>query len=109
MKIAIIDSSSRYTVHFGSSISTQIKKTSSGTVLLYFPKKALFCKASRRKVCLSGSKALWSSFLFPFQICCKAKADKIEIAHIQLEINTFGHPITLALLPLLLIGLRAAN
>jgi len=109
MKLAIIDNTARYTIHFGSAVSNQLQKNGLGTTLLYFPKTGVFGGLLRRRICLSNSNAFWSSFLYPFQICRKAKADKIEIAHIQLEINTFGHPITLALFPLLLIGLGASK
>ena len=109
MKIAIIDSASRYTVNLGSAIIADLNRNSLGSAVLYFPKRTLFGKASRRKVRLGASDALWSSFLFPSQICHKAKVDKVQVAHIQLEINTFGHPITLALMSLLLLGLRSAK
>jgi len=109
IRLAVIDDSSRYAQHLGFAVSSLLENSNKGKAVLYLPKSKLFGKLSVLELIFSNSRQLWSSFLYPFQICRRAKVDKINLIHLQLEINTFGHPITLALLPLLLAGLWLFN
>ena len=82
-----------------------IEKTGNPAVL-YLPKSKLFGKRFLPQTALVNSKKVWTSFLYPFQIIKNISVDQINNVHIQLEINTFGHPITLLLFPLLLFLLK---
>ena len=82
-----------------------MEKTGNPAVL-YLPKSRLLGKRFLPQTALVNSKKVWTSFLYPFQIIKNISADQITNVHIQLEINTFGHPITLLLFPLLLFLLK---
>jgi glycosyltransferase involved in cell wall biosynthesis len=106
IRLAIIDDSSRYVQQFTEAISNVLKDTKEGKVTLYLPKSAVFGKTPTSTFALNCSKRVWSSFFYPQQILRAIIADRINVVHIQLEMNTFGHPITILLFPSLLLGLR---
>lgn len=59
------------------------------------------------EVPLDKIKLAWSaSFLYPFQIFRQIIKDKVDIVHLQHEINMYGGPTTAVLFPLLMLLLR---
>ena len=109
LRLAIIDDYfSRYARLFGSAVSELVLQRRGNQVVLYFPKSRLFGKyfLKQTDVCNVKNKRVWTSFMYPIQIINNIIKDNINIVHIQFEINTFGHPITIALFPFLLIALK---
>lgn len=59
------------------------------------------------EVPLDKVKLVWSaSFLYPFQIFRQVIRDRVDIVHLQHEINMYGGPTTAVLFPLLMLLLR---
>lgn len=106
LRLAIIDDNSRYTHYLGSAIFEIVSKKSDSFACIYLPKSNLFGKFSIEQTNLPCSKKIWTSFKYPWQIAENIFRDQINSVHIQLEVNTFGHPTTLFLFPLLLVLLR---
>ncbi len=52
---------------------------------------------------------VWSTYTYPFDIFKKAISDKVDVVHIQWELNTFGSFYASLLLPLLLLFLRISK
>ena len=58
---------------------------------------------------MEGGSGLWTTFLYPFQVFRKARFDRVNLVHIQWELNIFGNFYASLLLPLLLLFLRCSN
>lgn len=76
---------------------------------IYLPKSKSEKSFARQKYFSKSASQVWSSYTFPFEIFKKAISDRINILHIQWELNEFGSFYLSALLPLLLLFLRLAN
>lgn len=76
---------------------------------IYLPKSKSEKSFARKKYFTTSESQVWSSYTFPFQIFKKAISDRINLIHIQWELNEFGPFYLSALLPLLLLFLRLAN
>lgn len=76
---------------------------------IYLPKSKSEKSFARQKYFSQSASQVWSSYTFPFEIFKKAISDRINLIHIQWELNEFGSFYLSGLLPLLLIFLRIAN
>ncbi len=76
---------------------------------IYLPKSKSEKSFARQKYFSKSASQVWSSYTFPFEIFKKAISDRINLIHIQWELNEFGSFYLSALLPLLLLFLRLAN
>ena len=99
-KIAIIDDCSLYSFSLINEGLNALKTQ----LVFYGPRKPLAkfypnCNIVQRQ-------KIWTSELFPFQIFKQVLSDKLDIVHIQHEVNTFGPFYTNLLFPILLTMLK---
>ena len=98
--VALVDDLSPYSIKLYQNIKDFKLK-----ILFYGPKKRPMSKLNINLL-LRNAKKVWTTWLYPFQIVRQARKDCINILHLQLEFNTFGSPLILLLLPIMLLLLK---